>query len=74
MIYSWSWNLPQNVAVQFYMGSDDLAILETCFSSTATNAATTGVLSRKFYDYQRSAKKRRGSTAAASSDENEEII
>jgi hypothetical protein len=74
MIYIWSWNPPLNVTVQFDSGSDDLAILEACISSTATNATTTKVPSRKVHDCQKPAKKRQRSTAAATSDENEEVI
>ena len=66
--------MPLNVTFQFDMGSDDLVILETCSSSAATDAPTTEVLSQKVYNCQRSAKKRRGSTATASSDENEEMV
>ena len=59
---------------QFDMGSDDLVILETCFSSAATDAPITEVLFQQVYNWQRSAKKRRASTATASSDENVEIV
>ena len=54
-----SWILPLNVTFQFDMGSDDLVILETCFSSAATDAPITEVLFQQVYNWQRSAKKRR---------------
>jgi hypothetical protein len=37
-----------NVTFQFDMSSDDLVILETCYSSAATDAPITEVLSQQF--------------------------